>query len=64
MAAELDSKVGEFRNRPLEAGPYRNVWIDALIHKVCEAGRVVNVSAVIATAVNAEGRREIFGLTS
>ncbi|HVA08048.1 MAG TPA: transposase, partial [Acidimicrobiales bacterium] len=29
--------------------------------KVREGGRVVNVSAVIATAVNAEGRREIVG---
>jgi len=37
------------------------VWIDALTQKVREAGRVVNVSAVIATAVTAEGRREIVG---
>jgi transposase-like protein len=61
MAAELDTKVAEFRNRPLEDGPYRYVWIDALTQKVREGGRVVNVSVVIATAVNAEGRREIVG---
>ncbi len=62
MAAELDVKVAEFRNRPLDAGPYRYLWIDAVTQKVREGGRVVNVSAVIATAANAEGRREIVGL--
>jgi putative transposase len=61
MAAELDAKVAEFRERPLDAGPYRYLWIDALTQKVREGGRVVNVSAVIATAVNVEGRREIIG---
>lgn len=61
LAASLDAKVAEFRNRPLDAGPYRYVWIDALTQKVREGGRVVNVSAVIATAVNNEGRREIIG---
>ena len=61
MAAELDARVAEFRERPLDAGPYRYLWIDALTQKVREGGRVVNVSAVIATAVTAEGRREIIG---
>jgi len=61
LAGELDAKVAEFRERPLDAGPYRYVWIDALTQKVREGGRVVNVSAVIATAVNVEGRREIIG---
>ena len=61
MAAELDARVSEFRERPLDAGPYRYLWIDALTQKVREGGRVVNVSAVIATAVTAEGRREIIG---
>ena len=61
MAAELDVKVAEFRDRPLDAGPYRYLWIDALTQRVREGGRVVNVSAVIATSVNAEGRREIIG---
>jgi putative transposase len=61
LAAELDAKVAEFRERPLDAGPYRYLWIDALTQKVREGGRVVNVSAVVATAVNVEGRREIVG---
>jgi transposase-like protein len=61
LAAELDAKVAEFRERPLDAGRYRYLWIDALTQKVREGGRVVNVSAVVATAVNVEGRREIVG---
>ena len=61
MAAELDAKVAEFRERPLDSRPYRYLWIDALTQKVREGGRVVNVSVVIATAVNGEGRREIVG---
>ncbi|MGB5756048.1 MAG: IS256 family transposase [Acidimicrobiales bacterium] len=61
MAEHLDVKVTEFRDRPLDAGPYRYLWIDALTQKVREGGRVVNVSAVIATAVTGEGRREIIG---
>ena len=61
LAAELDDKVAEFRNRPLDTGPYRYLWIDALTQKVREGSRVVNVSVVIATALNVEGRREIVG---
>ena len=61
LAGELDGKVDEFRQRPLDEGPYRYLWIDALTQKVREGGRVVNVSAVVATAVNIEGRREIVG---
>jgi putative transposase len=61
MAAELDTVVREFKERPLDQGPYRYLWIDALTQRVREGGRVVNVAAVIATAVNAEGNREIVG---
>ena len=61
MAKELDAGVEAFRSRPLDAGPYTYVWLDALTQKVREGGRVVNVAVVIATAVNAEGRRECLG---
>ena len=61
LAGELDAKVAEFRDRPLTSGPYRYLWIDALTQKVREGGRVVNVSAVVATAVTALGQREVVG---
>jgi transposase-like protein len=62
LAKNLDHKVAEFRNRPLDAGPYTYVWLDALFHKVREGGRVVSVATVIATGVNADGHREVLGV--
>lgn len=55
MAKELDTAVEAFRTRPLDAGPYTFVAADALVLKVREGGRVVNVHALIAVGVNAEG---------
>ncbi len=62
MAAELDAHVAEFRGRPLDQGPYTFVAADALVLKVREGGRVVNVHALVATGVNADGHREILGV--
>jgi transposase-like protein len=62
MAAELDEQVEAFRTRPLDAGPYTFLAADALVLKVREGGRVVNVHALVATGVNGDGHREILGL--
>jgi putative transposase len=62
MAADLDAAVEAFRTRPLDAGPYTFLAADALVLKVREGGRVVNVHALIATGVNADGHREVLGL--
>lgn len=62
LAKSLDRQVNEFRNRPLDAGPYTYVWIDALTQRVREGGRIVNVSALVATGVNVDGHREILGV--
>jgi transposase-like protein len=61
MVKVLDKDVASFRNRPLDGGPYPYVWMDAMQLKCREAGRVVNVALVIATAANADGHREILG---
>jgi len=62
MAKDLDGQVADFRHRPLDAVPYTFVAADALVLKVREGGRVVNVHALVATGVNADGHREILGL--
>ncbi|SEE11625.1 MULTISPECIES: IS256 family transposase [Rhodococcus] len=62
MAKELDEQVEAFRNRPLDAGPYTFVAADALVLKVRENGRVVNVHTLVAVGVNAEGYREVLGV--
>jgi len=62
MARTLDGMVEEFRNRPLDGGPYAYVWVDALSQRCRDGGRVVNVCTAIATGVNADGQREILGV--
>ena len=62
MAKSLDAQVEAFRTRPLDAGPYTFVAADALVLKVREGGRTVNVHALLAVGVNTEGYREILGL--
>jgi putative transposase len=62
LAKSLDEAVEAFRSRPLDGGPYTFVWMDALVLKCREDGRICNVAAVIATGVNADGHREILGL--
>ena len=61
LAQELDEMVESFRARPLTGGPYTYLWLDATFLKCREGGRVVNVATVVATAVNADGQREIAG---
>jgi len=62
LAKSLDGAVEQFRSRPLDAGPYRFVQADAMTVRVREGGRTVLVHALIATGVNADGKREILGL--
>lgn len=54
--------VENFLDRPLDGGPYPYVWLDALTQKVREGGRIVNVSVVVATGVNAQGQREVLSM--
>jgi putative transposase len=62
LCAELDELVEAFRTRPLDGSPYPFVMLDALVVKVREAGRIVNVCVVHATGVNRDGYRESLGL--
>ncbi len=62
MACDLDEQVEVFHIRPLDQGPYTFVASDALVPKVRENGRVVNVHCLVATGVNADCYREILGV--
>ena len=62
MAKSLDKIVEEFRNRPLDTGPYTYLWLDALTQRVREGGRIVNIATVTAIAVNFDGHREVLGM--
>ena len=61
LCKEIDERVGAFLKRPLE-GDWPYLWLDATYLKVREGGRIVSVAAIIAMAVNTDGRREIVGL--
>src|SRR5512138_3370075 len=61
LAKELDGVVKSFRERPL-TGAYAYLWLDALVMKCREGGRIVNVACLVAVGVNDDGRREILGL--
>src|SRR5947209_12423576 len=61
LCEDIDERVNAFRTRPLE-GEWPYLWLDATYLKVREGGRIVSVAAIIAVAVDTEGRREIVGL--
>lgn len=62
LAKSLDAEVAAFRSRPLDDSPYPYLWLDALSVKAREEGRVTSVATVVASAVSADGHREILGL--
>jgi putative transposase len=61
LCKEIDERVRDFLDRPLE-GEWPYLWLDATYLKVRQGGRIVSVAAIIAVAVNTDGRREIIGL--
>lgn len=61
LCGALDERVNDFLDRPLTE-EYRYVWLDAPYLKTRQGGRVVAGAAIIATGVNADGRREVLGL--
>jgi hypothetical protein len=64
MARDLDALVQDFRERPLDAGPYTFVAADALTMKNREGGRVIKIAVMVATGVNADGFREVLGVAT
>lgn len=62
LTAEIDERVQAFLNRSIE-GRWPYLWLDATYLKGREDGRVVNKACVVAVGVNAEGRREVLGIS-
>jgi putative transposase len=61
LARELDHTVKSFRERPLTTR-FRYLWLDALVLKSREGGRIVNVACLVAVGVNEDGYREVLGI--
>src|ERR1700737_2350079 len=70
MEADVEGLIGAGRyERSGERTTWRNghrewpyLWLDATYLKQREGGRIVSVAAIIAVAVNTDGKREIVGL--
>jgi len=62
LCEEIDTRVKAFLNRPLE-GEWPYLWLDATYLKVRRKGRIVSVAAIVAVAVNMQGKREVLGLS-
>ena len=58
---KIYAKIEAWRNRPIE-GEYPYLYLDGIVMKRSWAGEVRNVSLLVASAVNAEGFREILGI--
>ena len=61
LCKDIDERVHAFLDRPL-VGEWPYLWLDATYLKQREGGRIVSVAAIIAMAVNTDGKREIVGL--
>lgn len=61
ICADLDDEVGAFRDRSLADQSFPYVFLDATYCKSRVNHRVVSQAVVIATAVSADGHREVLG---
>ena len=61
LCRDIDERVNAFLDRPL-TGDWPYLWLDATYLKQREGGRIVSVAAIVAVAVNTDGKREVVGL--
>ena len=57
----VKERVMEWQNRPLDA-VYPIVYLDCLVVKVRQEGRIINKSVFVALGVNLDGHKELLGL--
>ena len=60
-AAQLDSELEKWRERPLDEYPF--LFLDAYYEQVREDGQVRNLAILVAVGVNSSGKREILGVS-
>ena len=60
-AAQLDSALQEWRERPL--GEITYLFVDARYEKVREAGQVRDAAVLVASGITSEGERQVLGVS-
>jgi transposase-like protein len=61
ITAKVQSLVTEWQNRPL-ASVYFVVWMDGIVFKVRQNGKVINKTVYLAVGLNSEGHKEVLGM--
>jgi hypothetical protein len=62
LCGEIDERVQTFLARPIE-GEWPYLWLDATYVKARRDHHIVSVAVIVAVGVNADGRREVLGMT-
>tara|TARA_Y100000815_G_C13275897_1_gene474928 strand:- start:51 stop:1253 length:1203 start_codon:yes stop_codon:yes gene_type:complete len=57
----VNQHVLDWQNRPLES-IYCVVWMDGIVFKVRQSGKVINKTIYLAVGLNREGRKELLGM--
>lgn len=63
MSQLLDEGLAQFRERSLTGTSYPYVYFDAIYQRIRYQGAVRNLAVLIAIGINAEGRRELIGVS-
>jgi transposase-like protein len=58
---KVNQRVLDWQNRPLEA-VYCVVWMDGIVFKVRQSGKVINKTIYLAVGLNREGYKELLGM--
>lgn len=58
---KVNQRVLDWRNRPLES-VYCVVWMDGIVFKVRQSGKVINKTIYLAVGLNREGYKELLGM--
>ena len=61
ITEKVNQQVLDWQNRPLES-IYCIVWMDGIVFKVRQAGKVINKTIYLAVGLNRDGYKEILGM--
>lgn len=61
VTAKVNTLVTEWQNRPLSS-MYYVVWMDGIVFKVRQNGKVINKTVYLAVGLNSDGHKEMLGM--
>lgn len=61
ITAKVQSHITEWQSRPL-ASVYFVVWMDGIVFKVRQNGKVINKTIYLAVGLNTDGHKEVLGM--